>query len=120
MKETKKRKTKKNIERHKKTEKTKKRALKEQKTKGMSISKKGYISNLLNDKSPSYIEENFKYVVEMFEREESETSKTLVEEAKKTAVSKDARVPASKVISESTTVENTPVNNYLTALKEIR
>ncbi len=93
----------------------------EQKTKGMSTSKKGYIFNLLNDKSPSYIEENFKYVVEMFEREENETSKNLVEEAKKTAVSKDAKVPVSKVISESTTVEsNTPVNGYLSALKEIR
>lgn len=109
-----------NIDLQEKFETVKSSLILEQKTKGMSTSKRGYISNLLNDKSPSYIEENFKYVVEMFEREESETSKTLVEEAKKTAVSKDARVPASKVISESKTVENTPVNNYLTALKEIR
>ena len=60
----------------------------EQKTKGMTSAKKEYISNLLNDKSPSYIEENFKFVVEMFEREETESASKLVEEATRSAVSK--------------------------------
>lgn len=110
-----------NIELNEKLENLKSSLILEQKTKGMSTSKKNYVFNLLNDKSPSYIEENFKYVVEMFEREENETSKNLVEEASKTAVSKNAKVPVSNVISESTTGEsNTPVTGYLAALKEIK
>jgi len=94
----------------------------ESKTKGMSSSKKEYITNLLSDKSPEYIEENFKYVVEMFEREETEASSKLVEEASKNAVSKNAKVPAKEIISESNnkSSENNPVNRYLTALKDIR
>lgn len=95
----------------------------EKKTSAMPSSKKEYISKLLSDKTPSYIEENFKFVVEMFEREETESTNKLVEEAKKTAISKDAKVPAAKVISESHTEKasnEAPVNGYLTALKEIR
>jgi hypothetical protein len=94
----------------------------ENKTKGMSSSKKGYITNLLSDKSPEYIEENFKYVVEMFEREDSDSSSKLVEEATKKSFSKNVKVPAKEIISESNkNVEtNNPVNKYLTALQDIR
>ena len=95
----------------------------EQKTRGMSSSKKGYVLNLLSDKSRSYIEENFNYVIEMFEKDETKTTNKLVEEAKKTSISKDVRVPT-KVFTESVNTENTsevtPVNSYLSALKEIR
>lgn len=89
----------------------------EKKTKGMPSSKKQYIANLLSDKSPSYIEENFKYVVEMFEREEKESSQKLVEEAKEKALSKDAKVPAPKVISESTEQVDPSLDGYLSVLK---
>lgn len=93
----------------------------EKKTKGMPSSKKDYIAKLLSDKSPQYIEENFKYVVEMFEREESEETVSLVESAKNNAFSKNAKVPAATVISESNTGSaTTPVNGYLTALKDLR
>jgi hypothetical protein len=93
----------------------------EKKTKDMSSSKKGYVINLLSDKSSEYIEENFKYVVEMFEREESEASSNLVEEATRNALSKGAKVPAKEVIAESKTdTTNTPVTNYLSALKNIK
>jgi hypothetical protein len=71
----------------------------EEQTKGMRSTKKNFIIKILSDKAPEYISENFNYVVEMFEREDKETSASLVEEAKQTSVSKDARVPAS-VISE--------------------
>jgi hypothetical protein len=92
----------------------------EKKSKGMPSAKKEYIGKLLSDKSPSYIEENFNFVVEMFEREDSETSAKLVEEAKSKAFSKDARIPKAEVIAESSTeVNNAPVNEYLTALKGI-
>jgi hypothetical protein len=90
----------------------------EEKTKGMSVAKKEFVTKLLNDKTPEYITENFNYVVEMFEREESETSTKLVEEAKKSAISKDAKIPASTVVEESSTQEiSAPVNEYLSALK---
>ena len=110
-----------NIELHEQLKEVNSSLILEKKTKGMPSSKKNYISKLLSDKSSEYIEENFKYVVEMFEREENESSAGLVEEAKSKAVSKDARVPKAEVISESSTGEqNTPVNGYLTALKDIR
>lgn len=95
----------------------------ETKTKGMPTAKKEFINNLLNDKDPSYIEENFNYVVEMFERSEEDKATDLVEEAKKSAVSRDIKVPAKKVIKESKATETveeqfTPVSGYLSELKK--
>ena len=93
----------------------------EKKTKGLPSAKKEYILNLLNDKDSSYIEENFKYVVEMFERSEEEKSSDLVQEAKKKALSGDVKPFAQSVIKESKTVssendEFNPVSNYLNEL----
>ena len=91
----------------------------EKKTKGMPSAKKEFILNLLNDKSSSYIEENFSYVVEMFERGEEEKSSDLVQEAKNKALSRDAKIPATpSVITESVsnTEEYNPVSNYLNEL----
>lgn len=91
----------------------------EKKTKGMPSAKKDFIFNLLNDKSSSYIEENFSYVVEMFERGEEEKSSDLVQEAKNKALSRDAKIPATpSVITESVsnTEEYNPVSNYLNEL----
>ena len=91
----------------------------EKKTKGMLSSKKNYVSNLLSDKSPEYIEENFNYVVEMFEREDKEASTNLVEEAKGKAFSKDARVPKAVITESSSATDSTPVGGYLSALEGI-
>jgi hypothetical protein len=93
----------------------------EKKTKGLPSAKKEYILNLLNDKDSSYIEENFNYVVEMFERSEEEKSSDLVQEAKKKALSGDVKPYAQSVIKESKTVssetdEFNPVSNYLNEL----
>lgn len=91
----------------------------EKKTKGMPSAKKEFIFNLLNDKSSSYIEENFSYVVEMFERGEEDKSSNLVQEAKNKALSRDAKIPATtSVITESVsnTEEYNPVSNYLNEL----
>jgi hypothetical protein len=107
-----------NIELHEQLKEAKASLILEKKTKGMPSSKKNYVSNLLSDKSPEYIEENFSLVVEMFEREESESSAKLVNEAKTNAFSKDARVPKAVVV-ESTSNEGTPVNSYLSALQGI-
>lgn len=75
----------------------------EEKTKGMPSAKKDFIVKLLNDKDSSYVQENFNYVVEMFERGEEEVSTGLAEEAKQKAVSRDARVIPSQVVTESST-----------------
>ena len=92
----------------------------EKKTKGMPNAKKEFIFNLLNDKDASYINENFNYVVEMFERSEEEQSSSLVEEAKRQAVSKNVKVPAKTLVKESKSAETStpsPVNGYLSELK---
>jgi len=91
----------------------------EQKTKGMSSAKKDYLSKLLSDKSPDYIKENFNYVVEMFEREENESSVSLVQEAKTKAITRDAKVPKAEVIAESSSIPDTVVGGYLSALEGI-
>jgi hypothetical protein len=93
----------------------------EQRTKGMPSTKKDFIVKLLNDKDSSYIEENFNYVVEMFERGEQEAASELVSEAKLSAKSRDAKVPTSTVVTESVTNSDqgyTPVSGYLSELKK--
>jgi hypothetical protein len=90
----------------------------EQKTKGMPSSKKDFIGKLLSDKDSSYIEENFNYVVEMFERSEQEAASELVSEAKQSAKTRDAKVPASSVVTESVTNSNDNiVSGYLSELQ---
>ena len=106
--------------------KTKTAIILEKETKGMSLSKKKFIFNLLNDKTPSYIKENFNFVVEMFEREDEEEISDLAEEAKGKAVSRDAKV--SSVISESDeSLNNTyggsespQIGGYLSELDRVR
>jgi hypothetical protein len=96
-------------------------ALLEEKTKGMPSAKKDFIVKLLNDKDSSYVQENFNYVVEMFERGEEEASTELAEEAKQKAVSRDAKVLPSKVVTESVAASNEEVSplvsEYLSELK---
>jgi len=91
----------------------------EQKTAGLASSKKEYLKKILCDKSPSYIEENFNYVIEMFEKDDSSERTILAEQAKTKSFSKDAKVPV--VISESTDKSNNnefnPVSDYLTELR---
>ena len=91
----------------------------EKKTKGMSSSKKDYITKILSDKSPEYIKENFNYVVEMFEKDENEERSVLAEEAKTKSVSKDAKVPTSIVTEsvKSNVQDYNPVTDYLSELK---
>jgi len=90
----------------------------EQKTKGMPSTKKDFVGKLLSDKDSSYIEENFNYVVEMFERSEQEAASELVSEAKQSAKTRDAKVPTSSVVTESVTNSNDNiVSGYLSELQ---
>jgi hypothetical protein len=90
----------------------------EKKTRGFSSAKREYLTKILCDKTPTYIEENFNYVVEMFEKNDSEEREVLAEQAKKSSFSKDVKVPTA-VISESVVESNefNPVTDYLTELK---
>ena len=75
---------------------------------------------MLGDKSQSYIEENFNYVVEMFDAGEEEKTTGLVAEAKQNAFSRNVKVPT-PVISESNTSSNQSgalVGGYLSELKK--
>lgn len=89
----------------------------EHKTRGMNSSKRDYLVKILSDKAPSYIEENFNYVVEMFEKENLDRRSVLVNEAKMSAVSKDAK-PAQlvKESAKSNNQEYNPVSEYLSEL----
>lgn len=92
----------------------------EEKTRNMVKSKKDFIVKLLGDKNKSYIEENFNYVVEMFDAGEEEKTVELVAEAKQNAISRNAKVPTS-IISESNTSSNrgnSLVGGYLSELKK--
>jgi hypothetical protein len=82
--------------------------------------KKDFIFKLLNDKDSSYIQENFNYVVEMFERSEEETATELVSEATSKAQSFGAKIPTREVVVESTSASdesNDSVSGYLNELK---
>jgi len=92
----------------------------EEKTVGMPSVKKDFIFKLLNDKDSSYIQENFNYVVEMFERSEEETATELASEATSKAQSFGAKVPVREVVVESTSASdesNGFVSEYLNELK---
>jgi hypothetical protein len=94
------------------------KSLLEEKTKSMPSAKKEFIFKLLNDKESSYIQENFNYVVEMFERSEDEATSELAVEAKQKATSRDAKIPASSLVTESATSnkDSNPVSEYLIEL----
>jgi hypothetical protein len=93
----------------------------DEKTNGMPSMKKEFIFKLLNDKDSSYIQENFNYVVEMFERSEEEAATELVSEAKQNAKSIDAKVPTKSIVTESKQNafdnDSNLVSGYLNELK---
>lgn len=90
----------------------------EQKTKGMVPMKRNFITKLLSDKTPSYIEENFDYVADMFESSQRTNKNSVLEEAAATSITKGSSVPK-QVTEQVTEQEFNPVNNYLSALNEI-
>ena len=97
----------------------------EKKTTGLPDKKRSYITRLLSDKTPEEIEENFQYVIEMFEREEKEKAEVITEDAKSASVSKTVDTPKSVITEEVTDSRNNtaPVDagvpEYLIALKKL-
>jgi len=62
----------------------------EQKTSDMPSAKRQFVTKLLGNKAPQYIEENFQYVVEMFEKETQEE----VDEIKESVKNKFIKTPS--------------------------
>lgn len=96
-----------NAELNQKATKAEAKLLIEKKTSDMPLAKKQFIAKLLDNKNPQYIEENFSYVVDMFERE----SAAEVDEIKESIKQQFTRTPQvdRQVIEES--VEN--INNEI-------
>lgn len=98
----------------------------EKKTAEMPAAKKAFVSKLLKNKNPEYIEENFSYVVEMFEKETQQE----VEEAKEEIHSKmkSSRVDRPQLVEEKvdfnkneieTTASSEGVAHYLNEMTRI-
>ncbi|MCP3684337.1 MAG: hypothetical protein GY861_16790 [bacterium] len=113
-----------NIQMNQDLKKTKSSLVLEQKTAEFDVNKKHYVMRVLNEKSPDEIEENFDYVVEMFERDEAAEAEVLTEKATKAVQSKVVDTPVAEKqeepITESAPVarEEASVNGYLSVLKE--
>ena len=99
----------------------------EQKTADMPNAKKQFITKLLGKKAPQYIEENFSYVVDMFEREAQEEVDE-VKEAVKSQFTETPAVDRPQLVEEkkeftNDEIERTPsgegVSGYLNEMKRI-
>lgn len=113
-----------NIQINQDLKKTKATLVLEQKTADFNDTKKNYVMRVLNTKSPEEIEENFDYVVEMFERSEADEARVLTEQATRTVRSKVIDTPEAdkrqQPIVESAPMsrEEQGVRGYLSVLKE--
>jgi len=107
-----------NIELNETVKQTKASLFIEQKSKGMSSTKKEFLTKILSDKSPEYINENFDYVVDMFERNDRSAANNLATVATKSAITKDAKVvrPVQTLV-ESAQPADSAVNLYMEGLK---
>ena len=97
----------------------------EKKTADMPSAKKQFVTKLLGNKAPQYIEENFSYVVAMFEKESQEEVDE-IKESVKNQFTKAPRVDR-QIIEEkkesNNEIERTPsgeaVNGYLNEMKNL-
>jgi hypothetical protein len=94
----------------------------ESKTKELPEAAKNYVGNLLKGKSPEYIQENYQYVVEMFEKEISEQEETAKEGVARRIVEAVDR-PEVEVIQEEISspapVTSPSVGGYLNEMKKL-
>jgi hypothetical protein len=116
-----------NAELNQKAIKAEARFLLESKTSEMPTAKKQFIAKLLKNKTPQYIEENFSYVVDMFEREASAE----VDEIKESVKQQFTRTPQidRQIIEESVEDINNEIDRsdssesvlgYLSEMKKFR
>jgi hypothetical protein len=104
--------------------KTRSKLVLEQKTAIFDDTKRHYVMRVLQEKSPEEIEENFDYVVEMFERDEETETQVLTEQAKRVVKSNKVDTPEAEkddeFITESAPIsqEARSVGGYLSVMKE--
>ena len=115
-----------NVDLTHKTNKAQAHILLEQKTAELPSAKKAFINKLLGNKSPNYIEENFSYVVDMFEKE-SQDEVDLIKESAQQESTSASKVDRPVVIEEqqnfNNEIERIPsgegVSGYLNEMKKI-
>lgn len=98
----------------------------EKKTSDMPSEKKSFITKLLGNKNPEYIEENFSYVVDMFERESQDELEVIKESVKSEFVTAP-KVDRPEIIEEAKNFNNEversassdAVSGYLNEMKKI-
>jgi len=116
-----------NAELNAKANRAEARIMLEQKTSEMPLVKKQYVTKLLGSRSPQYIEENFSYVVDMFEREQSQHVDEIKESVKKqfTKTPQVDRQIIEENVQELTQNEiertglSNPVSGYLNEMKNL-
>ena len=111
-----------NMQINQELKRTKANLMLEKKTADFDRPRKEFIMRVLRDKSPEEIEENFDYVVEMFNRDEAKTIEILAEQERTKVRSTHVDVPKSDlgddIITESTQKPRSMMDNYLSELKE--
>jgi len=110
-----------NIKINQDLKKTKASLILEKKTADLDDNKKKWVLRVLQEKSPEEIEENFEYVIEMFEKDEAEAKEVITEVAKKEVKSKVIDTPKAEEVKEPVELvsEDTDgVTGYLDVLKE--
>jgi hypothetical protein len=110
-----------------KANKSQAKAVLESKTADMPSSKKAFVTKLLGNKAPEYIEENFQYVVEMFEKQSQDEVDEIKESVKNQFV-KAPKVDRPQIIEEQKEFNNEierssssseGVSGYLNEMKKI-
>jgi hypothetical protein len=94
----------------------------ESKTKDMPVAAKSFVSKLLKGKSPEYIQENYQYVVEMFEKEISEqedSAKEGVAQRIVEAVDRPETEILEEEISSPAPISESVVGGYLNEMKKV-
>ena len=117
-----------NVQLEVRTNKAESRLLLDEKTADMPSAKKKFVAKLLSNKNPNYIQENFDYVVEMFERENKEEVESTKETVRKDFV-KAPVVDRPSIIEEKKNFNNNEiernesssegVSGYLNEMKKL-
>ena len=115
-----------NVDLTQKANKAEASILLEKKTAEMPEDKKKFVSRLLGNKAPEYIEENFSYVVDMFDRESKEELEVIKESVKNEFV-KAPVVDRPEIIEEAKNFNNEversvasdDISGYLNEMKKI-
>lgn len=97
---------------------TKSALILEQKTKDLPTAKKNYVTKLLEGKKPEDIEANFKFVVEMYEKDEVEKTEAILESTKQTTKTVSSSVDAPKTVTESVKNDVSPMHEDTTSYLE--